>query len=58
MDNGPARKDNTSSSIADAGLKWADPCEISTLRREDYAFIRSKYAGMTERMKNVTCMGI
>eukprot|EP00055_Hartaetosiga_balthica_P018481 m.134516 g.134516 ORF g.134516 m.134516 type:complete len:518 (-) comp9622_c0_seq1:231-1784(-) len=46
MDNGPAKEGNVSQSISDAGFLWGDPCEISTVRREDFAFIQSKY--MTE----------
>ena len=34
MDNGPAKKLNTSSEIQNSGDLWADPFEISTLRRD------------------------
>ena len=34
MDNGPARKINTSSDIQAAGDILADPFEISTIRRD------------------------
>eukprot|EP01135_Chromosphaera_perkinsii_P007959 Nk52_evm31s1073 gene=Nk52_evmTU31s1073 len=45
MSNGAARLLKTDQKIFEAGEKWADPFEISTLRREDFDFIkaRSKY---------------
>ncbi|KAK9729199.1 hypothetical protein K7432_000481 [Basidiobolus ranarum] len=39
LDNGPARKDKISNRLFNAGAEWADPCEISTLRREDMAVV-------------------
>ncbi|ORY03397.1 Zn-dependent exopeptidase [Basidiobolus meristosporus CBS 931.73] len=39
LDNGPARKDKISQRLFNAGAEWADPCEISTLRREDMAAV-------------------
>ncbi|ORY00938.1 Zn-dependent exopeptidase [Basidiobolus meristosporus CBS 931.73] len=39
LDNGPARKDNISIRLSNAGAEWADPCEVSTLRREDMAIV-------------------
>lgn len=44
MDNGPAEKMAVSQKIAAGGLKMGDPCEISTVRREDFAFIRTSYS--------------
>ncbi|KAK9717435.1 hypothetical protein K7432_006217 [Basidiobolus ranarum] len=41
LDNGPARKDKISTRIFNAGAEWADPCEISTLRREDMSIVSS-----------------
>lgn len=42
MDNGPAKKIKTCYEIQDAGDKWADPFEISTIRRDDYEFHTGK----------------
>lgn len=42
MDNGPARRINTSSDIQAAGNVLADPFEISTIRRDDYEFHKGK----------------
>ncbi|XP_060595128.1 putative aminopeptidase W07G4.4 isoform X1 [Ruditapes philippinarum] len=42
MDNGPAKKINTSSVIQAAGDILADPFEISTIRRDDYVFHTGK----------------
>jgi leucyl aminopeptidase len=38
LDNGPARKDNEAISLQQFGDGVGDPFEISTIRREDYAF--------------------
>eukprot|EP00048_Salpingoeca_helianthica_P015980 m.229754 g.229754 ORF g.229754 m.229754 type:complete len:538 (-) comp17822_c0_seq1:81-1694(-) len=43
MDNGPARHLGVSRSLAAAGHVWADPFEISTVRREDFDFVQSSY---------------
>lgn len=42
LDNGPARNMNNAQEIQAAGDEWADPFEISTLRRDDYDFHRGK----------------
>lgn len=42
MDNGPARKNQVSQRIIEAGERIGDPCELSTIRREDYEFIKGK----------------
>ena len=39
VDNGPARKARISASLAAAGELLGDPCEISSLRREDFDFV-------------------
>ncbi|KAG0347847.1 hypothetical protein BG004_006797 [Podila humilis] len=39
LDNGPARKANISTHIQAGGHVLGDPFEISTLRREDYAYV-------------------
>ncbi|CAF0923922.1 unnamed protein product [Adineta steineri] len=39
LDNGPARHDNTAHRLQAAGDEVGDPFEISTVRREDFAFI-------------------
>ncbi|KAG0252176.1 hypothetical protein BG011_007141 [Mortierella polycephala] len=39
LDNGPARKANISTRIQAGGHILGDPFEISTLRREDYAYV-------------------
>ncbi|KAI1313470.1 hypothetical protein EDD11_002531 [Mortierella claussenii] len=40
LDNGPARKANISPRIQAAGHVMGDPFEVSTLRREDYAYVK------------------
>ncbi|XP_019644231.1 PREDICTED: putative aminopeptidase W07G4.4 [Branchiostoma belcheri] len=42
LDNGPARKLQTAQQMQQAGHEFADPFEISTLRREDFDFIRGR----------------
>ncbi|KAL4232326.1 Cytosol aminopeptidase [Mactra antiquata] len=42
MDNGPAKKLQTSTNIQSAGDVLADPFEISTIRRDDYVFHTGK----------------
>lgn len=42
LDNGPAKKVQTSKTIQDAGDQSGDPFEISTIRREDYNFHKGK----------------
>lgn len=39
LDNGPARKANVSPRIQAGGHILGDPFEVSTLRREDYAYV-------------------
>jgi len=39
MGNGPARRARLTELIQAAGEEWGDPCERSTIRREDYSFI-------------------
>jgi len=42
MDNGPACRARTAYRLQEAGHAMAEPVEISTIRREDYAFHRGK----------------
>jgi len=42
MENGPARRKAMARNIQTVGDSVADPFEISTVRREDYAFVRGK----------------
>jgi len=51
MDNGPARTEKFAQKIQEIGHKLSDPFEISTLRREDYAFI----AGRNEYEDVIQC---
>ena len=44
MDNGPAQAQEISQKLAASGLAMGDPCEVSTVRREDFAFIRTSYS--------------
>ncbi|KAL1919642.1 uncharacterized protein VTP21DRAFT_1573 [Calcarisporiella thermophila] len=39
LENGPARKCGVAKRLFEAGAQWADPFEISTLRREDFALV-------------------
>jgi len=43
MDNGPARKANVHKRLSESGSLIGDPFEVSTVRREDYDFVASKY---------------
>lgn len=45
MDNGPARKENFATKIQQAGEELGDMIELSTIRREDYNFIKSSADG-------------
>ena len=40
MDNGPAKKKNNSLELYDHGCKMAEPIELSSIRREDYALCK------------------
>jgi leucyl aminopeptidase len=51
MQNGAARRARIAEAIQAAGEEWGDPCERSTIRREDYAFIAAK----TEAEDVVSC---
>ncbi len=42
VENGVAREGSVSASIANAGELWGDPAELSSSRREDFAFIRPR----------------
>ncbi len=42
VENGAARQAGVSAQIAQAGEIWADPSELSSSRREDFAFIRAR----------------
>lgn len=42
MDNGPAKKIKNAQKIQDSGDLLGDPCEISSIRREDYVFHTGK----------------
>jgi len=41
MDNGPAKAAKVSNLLQEAGETLGDPIEISTIRREDYKFVKS-----------------
>ena len=43
MDNGPARAHTCAQRIAQRGLEWGDPGELSTVRREDFEFVKKTY---------------
>ncbi len=42
MENGPAKKEEFARKIQASGIEFGDALEISTLRREDFDFIKSK----------------
>ncbi|CAF1593233.1 unnamed protein product, partial [Didymodactylos carnosus] len=42
VDNGPAKRDNISKRFQEAGDLIGDPFEISTVRKEDFDFIKDK----------------
>jgi len=42
VENGAARQAQVSATIAAAGELWADPSELSSSRREDFAFIKAR----------------
>jgi leucyl aminopeptidase len=42
VENGAARKAGVSAQIAQAGEVWGDPSELSSSRREDFAFIKAR----------------
>jgi leucyl aminopeptidase len=42
VENGAARKNGVSAQIAQAGDIWGDPSELSSSRREDFAFIKAR----------------
>ncbi|KAL3864655.1 hypothetical protein ACJMK2_006319 [Sinanodonta woodiana] len=42
LDNGPARQTKNAQHFQEVGDIWADPFEISTIRRDDYNFHRGK----------------
>lgn len=42
IENGPARRNKLASGLATLGDQWADPFEVSRLRREDYDFVRPR----------------
>lgn len=42
VENGAARKAGVSAQIAQAGGVWGDPSELSSSRREDFAFIKAR----------------
>ena len=42
LDNGPARQAGIADSLGQVGDLWADPFEVSRLRREDFAFVRPR----------------
>merc|ERR1719438_437888 len=48
MDNGPARAAGTALKMQEAGEKIGDMFEISTIRREDWDFIKDKSGDMFE----------
>jgi leucyl aminopeptidase len=45
MDNGPARRENFATEVQRAGEELGDMIEISTVRREDFNFIKSSAEG-------------
>merc|ERR1711992_24068 len=42
MDNGAAKKEGFASKLQATGETYGDPFEVSTMRREDYDFIKDK----------------
>ncbi len=42
LDNGPARAAHIAESLSEAGDAWAEGCEVSRLRPEDYDFVKSQ----------------
>lgn len=42
MDNGPAKKVNFAQSVQQVGDEFGDPFEVSTMRKEDFEFIKDK----------------
>ena len=42
MDNGPARKEKLAQKIQETGERFGDPFEISTMRKDDFDFIKDK----------------
>ncbi|KAK3283365.1 hypothetical protein CYMTET_8936 [Cymbomonas tetramitiformis] len=47
MDNSTASQESScvvgAASLAKVGEEWGDPCEISTIRREDFKFVSARY---------------
>ena len=52
LDNGPARKMNNAQEIQAAGDQWADPFEISTLRRDVRALYNTKLSSFISEHAN------
>ena len=42
MDSGPAKKENFALALQSTGETFGDPFEVSTMRKEDYEFIKDK----------------
>lgn len=62
LDNGPARTEKFAQKIQEIGHKLSDPFEISTLRREDFAFVaaRNEYEDVIQcnnKPSSGTCRG-
>jgi leucyl aminopeptidase len=44
IDNGPARAGRHGERLREHGERWGEPIELSSLRREDYQFVRARTA--------------
>jgi leucyl aminopeptidase len=45
LDNSVAKRDRQSFALQEHGEMWGDPLEVTTLRKEDFAFIAPKHKG-------------
>lgn len=52
VDNGAAKKAGVARTLQEAGERYADPVEISSLRREDFDFVAAKTAEYDVRQGN------
>ncbi|KAI9094669.1 hypothetical protein DFS34DRAFT_651911 [Phlyctochytrium arcticum] len=62
LDNGPAREAGISQRLYKAGHTFGDPCELSSLRREDYEFVQPGSANedvvqANDKASTMTCRG-
>lgn len=51
MDNGPARQENFAHRIQQVGENYGDPFEVSTMRKDDFEFIKDKSGEYVEIMQ-------